>query len=210
MTESQERLICFDLGGVLIQICRSWEEGCQAAGLEADRGWAPSMSGGRHHEIVWNYTTGVIETEAFFVELESLAQGMYSADDFRRIHRAWTRDEYPGVTPLLHELRDAGRRLACLSNTNAAHWDVLLEQPAMKVLHDRHASHLIGHAKPDDRIYEWFSTTMRMAPWDIVFFDDLQENVQVAKRLGWDAVQIDHMGDTTAQIRSALRARSLL
>ena len=26
-------LVCFDLGGVVIRICRSWEEGCAAAGL---------------------------------------------------------------------------------------------------------------------------------------------------------------------------------
>ena len=26
-------LVCFDLGGVLVRICRDWAEGCRAAGL---------------------------------------------------------------------------------------------------------------------------------------------------------------------------------
>ena len=28
------RLVCFDLGGVLVKICRSWSDGCRAAGLD--------------------------------------------------------------------------------------------------------------------------------------------------------------------------------
>ena len=27
-------VICFDLGGVLVRICRDWNEGCVAAGIE--------------------------------------------------------------------------------------------------------------------------------------------------------------------------------
>ena len=28
-----ERTVCFDLGGVIVRICRSWEEGCHRAGV---------------------------------------------------------------------------------------------------------------------------------------------------------------------------------
>ncbi len=34
MLEKRIRLVCFDLGGVVIRICRTWAEGCAAAGLE--------------------------------------------------------------------------------------------------------------------------------------------------------------------------------
>lgn len=210
MSEHDDRLICFDLGGVTVRICRSWEEGCAAARIAPDRGWSPASSGGRHHDIVLQYTIGAIETDEFFNQLERIAEGVYSADDFRRIHGAWTREEYPGVTALLEELADRGSTLACLSNTNAAHWEELVQRPALGALHHRHASHLIGHAKPDERIYTWFSEQLKAPPDRIVFFDDLEENIRTAQRLGWDAVLVDHSGDTAAQIRDALGARSLL
>jgi len=207
---NDDRLICFDLGGVLIRICRSWEEGCAAGGVDPGGGWSPAQSGGCHHEIVLKYTIGAIETAQFFEELERLASGVYTAEDFRRIHGAWTREEYPGVVTLLHDLRDAGHRLACLSNTNAAHWEELIERPALAALHHRHASHVIGHAKPDERIYDWFVRATETAPHKIVFFDDLEENVQTGRRLGWDVVHVDHTGDTATQIRTELQRRSLL
>jgi len=33
VTTSGIRMVCFDLGGVLIKHCRTWREGCAAAGL---------------------------------------------------------------------------------------------------------------------------------------------------------------------------------
>lgn len=210
MSATNDSLICFDLGGVIVRICRSWEEGCAAAQIDAERSWTPALSGGRHHDIVLQYTIGAIETADFFAQLEALSGGVYTAAEFQRIHGAWTRDEYPGVASLLQELRDGGHTLACLSNTNAAHWDELVQRPALQPLHHRHASHLIGHAKPDERIYAWFSERMKIRPERILFFDDLEENIRTARSLGWDAVLIDHTGDTAVQIRTALQRRSLL
>ena len=210
MNRADRKLICFDLGGVIVRICRSWEEGCAAADVDADRDWTPSMTGGEHHRLVLEYSTGRIDSDAFFQKLEALAGGVYTAPEFRRIHDAWIIGEYAGVHTLLSELCDQGAALACLSNTNAAHWEVMASWPALQCLHHQHASHLIGHAKPNREIYDWFVRERRVSPSDIVFFDDLPDNIAAAQALGWDAVQIDHQADTAAQIRAALTDRSLL
>jgi len=203
-------LICFDLGGVLVRICRSWQEGCAAAGIDADRGWSPAEAPEQHRNIIEAYSVGALDTPTFFKQLEQTARGVYSADDFRLIHTAWIGSVYEGVEALLDELRSAGLTIACLSNTNAAHWDELITWPALCRLDHRHASHLIGLAKPDPAMYEWFARTLGVDARQIVFFDDLAENVAAANRCGWDAIQIDCTADTTAQIRAALKSRSLL
>lgn len=203
-------LVCFDLGGVLVRICRSWEEGCAAAGVELKRAWSPADSGGEHHRLVLAYSTGKLDTSEFFRRLEALSGGVYSAHEFHLIHDAWILGEYEGVCDLLGELCESGRCLACLSNTNAAHWELMQQWPSLRHLRHAHASHLIGHAKPDREIYEWFARERAVAPHEIVFFDDLLENIVTAAHLGWDAVQIDHTGDTAAQIRHALRERGQL
>lgn len=205
-----ERLVCFDLGGVLIRICRSWEEGCKRAGIDPNRGWSPSGSNGRHMSIVRDYTIGAIGTDEFLQSLERASGAVYSVEEFRRIHDAWTMDPYPGVVDLINKLHQAGTPLACLSNTNESHWSKLVTQAPVTTLRHQHASHLIGRAKPDEEIFHWFVRNVDVSPEQIVFFDDLADNVAAAKRVGWDAVQVDHQGDTAGQIEAALRRRELM
>lgn len=203
-------LICFDLGGVLVRICRSWEEGLARAGLDAGRGWSPAASDGEHRRLVEAYTVGAIDDAAFFSGLERASGGAYSAEEFRAIHAAWIIGEYTGVADALLELRGAGLTLACLSNTNDAHWRTMLGWPALCALHHLHASHLMGVAKPDPAIYDRFARATGVAPGRIVFFDDLDENIAAARAAGWDAVRVDHTGDTAAQILGALAERGRL
>ena len=43
-----------------------------------------------------------------------------------------------------------------------------------------------------------------------VFFDDLAENVSAARACGWNAVHIDHEGDTARQVMAGLRAHGAM
>ena len=63
-----------------------------------------------------------------------------------------------------------------------------------------HASHLLGVAKPDPRIFTAFGNATGFPPSSILFFDDRKENVLGAGRAGWHARQIDHAGDTASQL----------
>jgi FMN phosphatase YigB (HAD superfamily) len=67
----------------------------------------------------------------------------------------------------------------------------------------------MGLVKPDAEIYRAFERATGAAPGDVVFFDDLAENVDAARACGWDAVLVDHGGDTAAQVLAALRARGV-
>ena len=49
-----------------------------------------------------------------------------------------------------------------------------------------------------------------MCSSDLVFFDDLPENVDAARACGWNAVQVDHAGDTAAQVLAGLRAQGAM
>jgi FMN phosphatase YigB (HAD superfamily) len=124
-------------------------------------------------------------------------------------------NEYPGALGLVQELnRLPGVTTACLSNTNAAHWRRLANEdgraayPSVLELRQRLASHLLGCAKPDAQIYARaqaaFFGDQGGTPEQIVFFDDLLENVEAARAQGWTAFQVDHEGDTVRQMRTHL------
>ena len=125
----------------------------------------------------------------------------------RLVHNGILRGEYAGATELVQDIHARGWQSACLSNTNAIHWEVLTDPayfPAVAALNHKLASHLLNLEKPSPAIYRHFEEATASDPTEIVFFDDLPANVEAARACGWSAHLIDHDGDTVAQMRAAL------
>jgi putative hydrolase of the HAD superfamily len=91
----------------------------------------------------------------------------------------------PTGQALLDQL--AGVRLGVLSNApaplaasvRAAGWSAAVDVLVF--------SAEVGLAKPDPRIYARADAAFGVAPGDVVFFDDREENVAAARAHGWDA-----------------------
>lgn len=213
------RCVCFDWGGVILKICRSWAQGCERAGLAvrgdpATPAWANVRKGAS-----LEYQLGHLDDAAYFRRISEACDGLYTPEECEAIHHAWLIEEYPGVAGLIDDLHTSGVTTALLSNTNRAHW--LRQFPASgpgawprfgaaSTLGLRHASHLLGLAKPDAAIYRAFERQTHFHAGEILFFDDLTENVSTALSLGWNTVQIDHTGDTADQMRRELQRRRVL
>jgi HAD superfamily hydrolase (TIGR01509 family) len=206
VTNGEVKLVCFDLGGVLVRICRSWDEGCRAAGLDVRGEFAgdPSGSNGRR-DLSRLHQTGQIACAEFFKRMSEAIGGRYSPDEIERIHDAWLLGEYPGVVNVIDRIHAAGCATAALSNTNLAHWRSLAGSPSIRKLTHALASHELGLVKPDAAIYREAERRFGVASGEILFFDDLEDNIVAARNAGWRALQIDHAGDTAAQISNSLR-----
>lgn len=135
--------------------------------------------------------------------------GVYTMHEIARVHAAVLCGEYEEIAVTIERIAQSGLRTACLSNTNDEHWQTLLEFRAVKALHHRHASHLWGLAKPESSIYHRFEREVGCTGFDILFFDDLPENVASAIACGWDARLIDHTGNTAQQVCDALAERGV-
>jgi FMN phosphatase YigB (HAD superfamily) len=217
------RLVCFDLGGVLVRICQSWAEAYRAAGLDIrDEPSHPSVSA-RRRELASLHGTGRISIDEWAVGASAALQGVYSTDELRRAHHALSREQNPGALELVDELHAAGAATACLSNTTHTHWVRLVhrdgdralegtpEYPAVARLQQHFASHLLGLAKPDDAIYARFEVLTGLGPSEILFFDDREENVAAARRREWQAERVaaSHL-DPVTQIRKHLSRRGIV
>jgi 2-haloacid dehalogenase len=64
--------------------------------------------------------------------------------------------------------------------------------------------------KPDKAVYRDAERRFGVAGDRILFFDDLPDNVAAALRMGWQAMAIDHAGDTARQIEAALQRHGVL
>ncbi len=206
------RLVCFDWGGVILRICRSWEEGCAAAGIKAPSKAIASKCLAKQESLSQRYQTGQMRDKAFFRAIAKESEDFHTIEDVAAVHHAWLLEEYPGVDELIDELNSfADLSTALFSNTNASHWARMEEdfQVATLIEH-RHASHLFGLAKPDEKAFAAFERRVGAAGNQILFFEDTQAHVDAAKAFGWCAELIDHKGDTAEQMRTHLEQYEIL
>jgi len=220
------KIIVFDLGGVIVRICRTWDEACKLAGVPVREGWDDPAARVKRKELNKLYQEGRIDCDTFFRGIAGTVSGLYTADEVRRVHNAWTLEEYPGTGALIDDIHAAGFATGVLSNTNRTHWQRLappahqpaIEYPTPRRVRHLHASHLMQLTKPDVAIYHDFARRSGFRPGEcgtgagseILFFDDLEENVAGAMQAGWMAHRVDFAGDTVRQMRAVLREHRVL
>lgn len=204
---SSIKLVCFDLGGVMVRICRTWTEACEAAGIEDRTCQCARDQMLRAWRILGNeLQLGRIAGDTFAERFSQAVGGLYSPAEVAAINGAWVLGEYEGMLELVRQLHAEGFETAALSNTCQEHWVELVRMPAISALQRRFASHELELMKPDEAIYRAFEEQTGFAGPQIAFFDDLKENVAGARRLGWFASQVDPLGSPAAQIRQALQS----
>jgi HAD superfamily hydrolase (TIGR01509 family) len=203
------RLVCFDIGGVIVRICRTWEEASAAAGvpvrapltlelLLAVDSWSERLQLGE-----------VTESDVAVVIAEA-AGGLYSPAEILAIQAAILGEPYEDVTELVIELQRRRLATSVLSNTSAAHWHVLKELDAVKAIGAEILSFRVGVAKPAAEIYAAVEAAFAVDPRAIALFDDTTANVRAAEARGWRARLVDFAQPTAPQMRQALEEWGVL
>lgn len=205
-------MVCFDIGGVFIRLADGWDDVLKRTGI--DRAHV-SQGFDRHpHFVATNHELERDEIDQ--TEYNHRLAGLTGLrpDQILAMLNEWLLEPYPGIDGMLDKLERTGVRTACLSNTNHTHWHAM-NQPGPKFLplhrlHDRFASSLIGHRKPEAAIYQHVQNETGIPPQAILFFDDLTENIHTAQQQGWQAHQIDPAGDPISQVVALLEQRGVL
>lgn len=207
-------LVVFDLGGVLVQIAHSWGDAHARAGLPPHPIVDDHTFLARRAPLLDALSVGRITPAGYYTGVADASRGVYTPDEVERIHLAWHWAEYPGVDAVVAAIEAAGITTGALSNTSAPHWADLLDAagryPTVRRLRHRVASHLAGMLKPNPSIYRAFEEASGHSGPQLLYFDDIEENVEAARALGWRAERIDPSRDTAAQLRAALRRHEVL
>ncbi len=210
---SSIKLIVFDLGHVLVRTCNGWQHACEVAGLPYRLPPREQLIKGPLHDAVCEMEIGQIDTNEFCRRTGAVLE--IDPRHVRTILDVYLLSAFPGVHELLDELNSAGYVTACLSNTNLEHWEQMLDptdRAALPMDRIRHhfASHELRLRKPDEAIYRHVERTTGFAGPQIIFFDDLPENIEGACRVSWHAHQIARGQDPIAQIRGHLARADVL
>lgn len=178
------KVILFDLGRVLMHI--DFNAFPNGLGLFTEDQRAP-------YQIptakLWRaYETGKMTTEEFLESLYNIFDRKFSK---KEILEAWNgiivRDNEE-IIPFVHEVQKK-YLTAILSNTSPSHWDKVLHiSPLVRSIPYRYTSFDIGAMKPDRVVYDYVSANLKVLPSEIIFIDDLYENVEGAMSAGMKGI----------------------
>ena len=108
------------------------------------------------------------------------------------------------MVPLITQLVTSGYRLGILSNTCELHWQYIVNRYRLvrRAFSITALSFKLGHLKPDPRIYAAAAELAGVAATEIFFVDDLIENVEAARKYGFDAVLYTDVPTLTSELRT--------
>lgn len=179
--QAAPRVLLFDFGGVLVD----W------AGIDLIVDMAPVPIEREVARQFWLDSPWIRRFETGRCSPEEFAEGVITSLDleisverFIAEFRGWVRGPLPGAHELLDGLK--GRfTLACLSNTNPVHWDMILEDFGFASRLDRcYGSFLLGKMKPDLDIFEHVVRDLGCEAEKVWFFDDNPECAEAAREAG--------------------------
>ncbi|MEM7625963.1 MAG: HAD-IA family hydrolase [Planctomycetota bacterium] len=190
-------LVVFDLGRVLLRIVDDFDHACARADRPALSGFSGDLSVHARRnsdpeaaDLFNGFETGTIAVDDYAARAAAITGA--SPEDIIAILDACLIETYPGTVEMLDRLADLPTKTACLSNTNARHWQ-LITDPAnpsylpLERLDYPWGSQILGLAKPNPAIYRRVEELTDTPPDRILFFDDISENIDAARACGWHA-----------------------
>jgi HAD superfamily hydrolase (TIGR01509 family) len=190
----------FDLGNVIVKVdfspFLSW---LTAQSASKDRAHAQSVL---KSSLFYDFEFGKVKGPEFARILASLYSAEFSAQEAEAAFCSIFPGLVPGMVELLGELARRGP-VYCLSNTNEVHLDWLRHNlpECLSSFTRVFASHEMHERKPHPQIYRNVAAALSAAPEEIVFFDDLPENVAGAEKIGMRA----HLFTEAGAAREALK-----
>ena len=142
----------------------------------------------------WNAQMDVNKTFQEGIE-ELLPKYPDYADQIRMYQTRWSemlRGEFPGSVAVLRELKEAGYRLAALSNWSGETFPRVKDQYEFLGWFDPLVlSGEVGVAKPDPVIYQILLRELGQSAEECIFIDDMPDNIAEAARQGFETIHFD-------------------
>ena len=114
--------------------------------------------------------------------------------------RGWLVGPYDGSAELVQEVATAAA-VACLSNTNAVHWEAgAAKWPLFGLFDRRFLSFELGMVKPDLEIFDRVVVDLDVRPNRVLFLDDNELNVTAARQAGLAATEVHGVVEARAAL----------
>ncbi len=182
-----KKTIVFDLGGVLID----WKPSHLYEKIFSDLDEMEyflkevcSLDWNSHMDVDKSFLDGIDELVPKFPQYE---------EQIRAYYLRWEEmivGEFPGTVKILRELKEAGFPLAALSNWSSETFPRVKDQyEFLSWFNPLVISGYIGYKKPDPEPFQILLHELNLNAGDCIFIDDMEDNIQEARRQGFEAIQ---------------------
>lgn len=177
------KFIYFDLGNVLLDFTheRGFEQIASVAGLNTDDVRKAIVDSGLSDQ----YDMGQLSTDEFH---RAFCEATGTTATVTELTTAWGDifEIKPQTIAIAANLVSTGHRIGILSNTCAAHWEYAAKRfrPLSLFFDPVITSYETKVMKPDAGIYKTATDAVGLAPEEIFFADDHQQNVEGASSVG--------------------------
>lgn len=113
--------------------------------------------------------------------------------------------DIPATVDLIKELSAEGYRLFCLSNMSLEFYDYLREREVFTYFEGQIISALEHVIKPDEAIFNLLTSRYDVQPAEALYIDDLEDNVNTARRMGFHTVHFTNKEQGIHEIREKLK-----
>jgi len=165
----------------------------------------------RFRAIYWkhrdDYDRGTLNSVAYW---EQVARDLHQPLDAKKLsalvaadNAVWTQPNQ-AMIDWAAALQRAGIQTGVLSNVgDAMEAGIVARFPWLAKFNHRTFSHRLGMAKPDAAIYRHAAEGLGVAADEILFVDDLAENIAAARAAGMNAIQYTSHEEFEAAMRAA-------
>lgn len=194
--------IFFDVGNIIINV--NWQKALDLMGLKITLEEAHEVIGNsqtfrdfeRGHTTPKEFHSFYCETMQIDTPLDTFATAWNLAID------GLVQD----VEAVIGKIRPEVKVYA-LTNTNEIHFDYFRNFPIFERFHHLFASHHLQARKPEDEIYKQALQHSGFQGPDVLFVDDLHENLNNARKLG---IHSEHCCCDSGQLEKILRKYQLV
>ena len=187
------KAIVFDFGNVLYDLDFKLFFKNLTSLLEEDlsSGYPPFLV-----DVVHDYESGQIDTETFISKIQDYKKGVLDPESIINCWNSMLKGIPENRWQFLSNLKSQ-YKLFLLSNINELHLNVVYNH--INKIHGKvdfesdyfdavFYSHLIKMRKPNNDIYLFVEENIGMKGKEILFIDDNAENIESAKKIGWNAI----------------------
>jgi glucose-1-phosphatase len=198
------KVLLFDLGNVVMNV--SFANVLETWGKHASV--SPEILKARFalDDFYEGHECGKTTGEDYF---DSLRQSLGINLSHAQFEEGWNAifvGEVPGIREVLEKAKQHFP-LYGFSNTNRTHWNYFKTQNSELAAYFQKffTSFELGQRKPDRAAFEAVSSAIAVKPEEILFFDDLLENVEGARAAGFQAVHVQSIADTKQALEFRMR-----
>ncbi|MBN1397875.1 MAG: HAD family phosphatase [Bacteroidetes bacterium] len=176
--------VLFDLGNVIVYIDFNsfWRE----LGFFRMEEILPFKKG--YSSLTLKYETGNIATDEYLNGLRIVFQDKFTNEQIEQAFSSIIKQPVEGMADIVKRV-SANCQTALVSNTNEIHYkQSLIKLDGLKSFQKHYLSYQLKVMKPSGDFYDFIIKDQGIPAHDMLFIDDIEENVEAAKKTGIQSV----------------------